>query len=38
MGGYDHRDESAHHILAGAALWILDQAYAEGKLEELLNL
>lgn len=38
MGGYDHRDESGHHLLAGAAIWLLDHAYAQGKLEELLAL
>lgn len=38
MGGYDHRDENQHALLTGAALWIMDQAYAQGKLEELLSL
>ena len=36
MGGYDHRDERGHHLLMGAAIWILDLLYKDDRRHELL--
>ena len=37
IGGYDAQDQREHALLAGAAIWILDQVNAQGKLYDLLD-
>ena len=38
FGGYDSEDERLHQLLGGAAIWILDQAQVQGKLDALLDI